>query len=32
MNFEKKGDIEYVNKHVFDHATLVRTGSVLYEV
>jgi len=32
MHFEKKGDIEHGHKHVFDHATLVSTGSVLYEV
>jgi hypothetical protein len=32
MHFVKKGDVELGHKHTFDHATLVSSGSVLYEV
>jgi len=32
MYFRKKGDVEMGHKHTFDHATLVSSGSVLYEV
>jgi hypothetical protein len=32
MHFVKKGDVEMGHKHTFDHATLVSSGSVLYEV
>ncbi len=32
MYFEKKGDVEEGHKHMYDHATLVSSGSVLYEV
>lgn len=32
MHFIKKGDIEEGHKHTFDHATLVSSGSVLFEV
>ena len=32
MHFVKKGDVENGHKHTFDHATLVSSGSVLYEV
>ena len=32
MHFIKKGDVEHGHKHTFDHATLVSSGSVLYEV
>ena len=32
MHFAKKGDIEEGHKHNFDHATLISSGSILYEV
>jgi len=32
MHFVKKGDTEMGHKHTFDHATLISSGSVLYEV
>ena len=32
MHFKSSGDCEYGHKHTFDHATLVSSGSVLYEV
>ena len=32
MFFEKSGDIEIGHCHTYDHATLVSSGSVLYEV
>lgn len=32
MYFTKKGDVEEGHKHMYDHATLVSSGSVLYEV
>ena len=32
MNFSQKGDVEIGHSHTYDHATLVSTGGVLYEV
>lgn len=32
MNFISKGDVEIGHSHTFDHATLVSSGSILYEV
>jgi hypothetical protein len=32
MNFVNKGDSELGHLHTFDHATMVSSGSVLYEV
>ena len=32
MHFVNKGDIEEGHKHNFDHATLISSGSILYEV
>lgn len=32
MNFVNKGDVENGHCHTYDHATLVSSGSVLYEV
>jgi len=32
MHFTNKGDVEEGHTHYFDHATLVSSGSVLYEV
>ena len=32
MHFRNKGDVEDGHKHMFDHGTLVSSGSVLYEV
>lgn len=32
MYFEKKGDTEAGHKHSYDHATILSSGSVLYEV
>jgi len=31
MHFAKKGDIENGHKHTYDHATLVSSGSVMFE-
>lgn len=32
MHFVNKGDVEVGHSHTYDHATLVSSGSVLYEV
>jgi len=32
MNFVNKGDVEVGHSHTYDHATLLSSGSVLYEV
>jgi hypothetical protein len=32
MHFKNKGDVEAGHKHLFDHGSLVSSGSVLYEV
>jgi hypothetical protein len=32
MHFAKKGDVEVGHSHTYDHATLLSSGSVLYEV
>jgi len=32
MHFRNKGDIEIGHSHTYDHATIVTSGSVLYEV
>jgi hypothetical protein len=32
MHFVNKGDIEVGHSHTYDHATLISSGSVLYEV
>jgi hypothetical protein len=32
MSFKSKGDVEVGHCHTYDHATLLSTGSVIYEV
>lgn len=32
MHFKKSGDVEVGHRHVYDHGTLISSGSVLYEV
>lgn len=32
MHFKNKGDIEIGHSHSYDHATLLSSGSVLYEI
>ena len=32
MHFRNKGDVENGHTHIYDHGTLVSSGSVLYEV
>lgn len=32
MHFVNKGDVEYGHNHTYDHATMISSGSILYEV
>lgn len=32
MHFVNKGDVEFGHSHTYDHATILSTGSVLYEI